>query len=50
VPAFYNHPASIDDVVDHTVARILDQFGVEVKGALRWSGDMGIGESGVNSR
>jgi 4-hydroxy-3-polyprenylbenzoate decarboxylase len=35
VPAFYNHPRTIDDVVDHTVARMLDAFGLEVRGAVR---------------
>jgi 4-hydroxy-3-polyprenylbenzoate decarboxylase len=43
VPAFYDHPATLDDVVDHTVARILDQFGIPVGGAPRWSGEMGVG-------
>jgi flavin prenyltransferase len=43
IPAFYNHPASVDDIIDHTVARVLDQFGVEMKGAARWTGDMGVG-------
>jgi flavin prenyltransferase len=41
VPAFYNHPRTIDDVVDHTVARMLDTFGLDVAGAVRWTGDMG---------
>src|SRR5512145_2193545 len=44
VPAFYNHPRTIDDVVDHTVARMLDTFGLEVRGAVRWAGDMGVHE------
>ena len=44
MPAFYNHPQTIDDVVDHTVARVLDQFGLEVSGAERWSGEMGVGQ------
>jgi 4-hydroxy-3-polyprenylbenzoate decarboxylase len=44
VPAFYNHPRTIDDVVDHTVARMLDAFGLEVRGAVRWAGDMGTHE------
>ncbi len=39
-PAFYNHPKSLDDVVAYTVARLLDQFGLDVAGAQRWSGDM----------
>ena len=42
MPAFYNHPRTVDDIVDHTVARMLDQFGVEVPGAQRWTGEMGI--------
>src|SRR5215211_4784839 len=36
VPAFYNHPRTIDDLVDHSVARMLDVFGLEVRGAVRW--------------
>ncbi len=31
MPAFYNHPRTIDDVVDHTVARMLDSFGLDVR-------------------
>ena len=44
MPAFYNHPQTVDDVVEHTVARILDQFGVEVPSAMRWAGEMGVGK------
>jgi 4-hydroxy-3-polyprenylbenzoate decarboxylase len=44
VPAFYNHPRTIDDIVDHTVSRVLDQFGLEVSGVERWSGEMGVGQ------
>jgi 4-hydroxy-3-polyprenylbenzoate decarboxylase len=43
MPAFYNHPRTIDDLVDFTVARLLDQFGLEVEGAARWAGEMGVG-------
>ena len=39
-PAFYAHPKTIDDLVDHTVARILDQLGIESDLIERWSGDM----------
>jgi flavin prenyltransferase len=39
VPAFYTRPKTLDDVVDHTVARLLDLFGIHLDGA-RWSGDM----------
>jgi flavin prenyltransferase len=45
MPAFYNHPQTIDDVVEHTVARVLDQFGVDLPAAVRWSGDMGVGKA-----
>ena len=44
MPAFYNHPQTIDDVVEHTVARMLDQFGVELPETSRWSGEMGAGK------
>ncbi len=40
VPAFYNHPETLDDVVDHFVARALDQIGVPAEFAKRWDGDM----------
>jgi 4-hydroxy-3-polyprenylbenzoate decarboxylase len=43
MPAFYNQPRTIDDIVDHTVSRVLDQFGVEMRGVPRWSGEMGVG-------
>jgi flavin prenyltransferase len=43
MPAFYHLPQTLDDIVDHTVARMLDQLGVEVPGAVRWSGEMGVG-------
>ena len=43
MPAFYHRPKTINDIVDHTVARLLDLFGIEVKGAKRWTGEMGVG-------
>lgn len=42
VPAFYNHPGTIDDIVNHTVTRILDQFGIHVDVARRWDGVMSV--------
>jgi flavin prenyltransferase len=45
MPAFYNHPQTIDDIVEHTVSRILDQFGIELPEASRWSGEMGMGKA-----
>lgn len=37
-PAFYNHPSTISDVVEHLVARVLDQFGLDLPTARRWQG------------
>ncbi|HEV8316990.1 MAG TPA: UbiX family flavin prenyltransferase [Vicinamibacterales bacterium] len=38
MPAFYHHPQTIADLIDYTVARMLDQFAIEVPGVPRWSG------------
>ncbi|MDN3352193.1 non-oxidative hydroxyarylic acid decarboxylases subunit B [Actinomadura sp. DC4] len=38
MPAFYNHPRSVDDIVDHITARILDQFDLPAPDAKRWEG------------
>lgn len=38
VPAFYTRPSTLTDVVDHSVGRILDLFGVDVPVATRWTG------------
>lgn len=40
MPAFYNRPSSVDDIVDHIVARVLDQFGIDAAFARRWDGRM----------
>ena len=36
VPAFYHRPKSIDDLLDHTVGKILDQFGIPHDLFRRW--------------
>jgi flavin prenyltransferase len=38
VPAFYNHPTSLDEVVNHSVTRILDLFNIETNLIKRWQG------------
>ncbi len=38
VPAFYSKPASLDDMVDHTVARVLDLFALGPSLAPAWAG------------
>ena len=37
MPGFYSKPESIDDIVDNTVGRVLDQMGVENELCKRWS-------------
>jgi len=39
-PAFYNQPKTVGDMVDHIVARMLDQFGIHAAFAKRWDGEM----------
>src|SRR5918997_2999962 len=38
-PAFYHRPQSIEEMVDHLVFRILDQFDVPHSQATRWTGE-----------
>ncbi len=38
MPAFYNRPKTLDDIVNHTVGRTLDLFGVEHKLVKEWLG------------
>ena len=44
VPAFYARPKSIDEMVNHTVGRVLDLFGIDNALVKRW------GESGGSGR
>jgi 4-hydroxy-3-polyprenylbenzoate decarboxylase len=38
MPAFYPLPRRVEDIVDHTIGRALDLFGIEVSTVRRWSG------------
>ena len=38
VPAFYNHPTDLNDVINHTVGRALESFDVDVGSLKRWHG------------
>ncbi len=38
VPAFYARPRSLDEMVDHTIGRLLDQFGIDSGLVQRWGG------------
>jgi 4-hydroxy-3-polyprenylbenzoate decarboxylase len=39
VPAFYAHPQSLDEMVDHTLGRVLDLFGIDLGVVRRWTGE-----------
>lgn len=38
LPAFYNHPQSIGDIVNHHIMKLCDQFGINYEKAKRWQG------------
>ncbi len=38
VPAFYNNPETINDIIDHTIYRVLDLFNIEHNKLKRWKG------------
>ena len=41
MPAFYQRPKTIDDIVNHTVGRILDRLGIPHDLVPEWSGPRG---------
>ena len=36
VPAFYQKPQNIDDIIEHTIGRVLDQHGIHSDALKRW--------------
>ncbi|MFW0785829.1 UbiX family flavin prenyltransferase [Gordonia sp. CPCC 206044] len=40
VPAFYSRPSTLEEVVDHTVGRALDQFGLHTDIFPRWDDEL----------
>jgi len=38
MPAFYNKPQTIDDIINHNVARVLDLFDIDTGTTQRWTG------------
>ena len=41
VPAFYTRPKGVDEIVDHSIARVLDLFGLAPNNVLRWGENIG---------
>jgi 4-hydroxy-3-polyprenylbenzoate decarboxylase len=46
MPGFYQRPESIDDLVNHSVVRMLDQLGIHVEGPGRWGEEFALGLHG----
>ena len=42
VPAFYNRPVTLQDIVDQSCMRMLDQFGIHMESAPRWGEQGGV--------
>ena len=40
VPAFYTQPTSLEDMIDHTLGRVLDLFDIDLNLVRRWTGDL----------
>jgi 4-hydroxy-3-polyprenylbenzoate decarboxylase len=40
VPAFYYRPSTIEEIIDHSVGRALDQFGIHTDVFPRWDDDL----------
>jgi 4-hydroxy-3-polyprenylbenzoate decarboxylase len=38
VPGFYHQPQTVDEIVDHSVDRVMDLMGLPSPGAYRWDG------------
>lgn len=49
-PAFYTRPRTVDEIVTHSVARVLDLFGLDTKTFPRWTGPSGVGKPSVARR
>lgn len=50
LPSFYHNPQSIEEMVDHTVARVIDLFGIEHALAPRWAGLKGQAAGDIPER
>lgn len=38
MPAFYHHPKTVEELIDHTIGRVLDRFGIEHDLVREWRG------------
>lgn len=45
MPAFYNHPQNLDDMINHIVMRVIDQFDTHLDIVNRWDGVLSSGHT-----
>jgi 4-hydroxy-3-polyprenylbenzoate decarboxylase len=50
VPAFYTRPKTIQDIVDHSVGRLLDLFGIDLGTVHRWKEPTDTAPSGIRKK
>jgi 4-hydroxy-3-polyprenylbenzoate decarboxylase len=48
VPAFYTRPKTLDELIDHSVGRLLDLFGIDLGTVHRWKEPTSESPSGVS--
>lgn len=41
MPAFYHHPKTVEELIDHTIGRVLDRLGIEHDLVKEWQGIQG---------
>ena len=46
MPAFYSQPQTINDLVNHSVGRVLDLFDIDVADLKRWQGTRSLASAG----
>jgi 4-hydroxy-3-polyprenylbenzoate decarboxylase len=49
VPAFYTRPRTLDEMIDHTVGRLLDLFGIDLGTVHRWKEPASDNPSGMTT-
>jgi 4-hydroxy-3-polyprenylbenzoate decarboxylase len=47
MPAFYHRPKDVDDVINHTIARVLDRLGLPQSLVAEWQGTHPRAASGI---
>ena len=50
MPAFYNDPKTIDDIINHSVGRVLDLFDIDPGSVKRWDGLQPVGNAKIEGK